>query len=119
MDRRNTHAMVDCETASLAADAAVLTIGIVMFDPMGDGSYDEHYYFKVPPIWNKGRDLSLSTIQWWMDQTDEARKEAWSGSDHMPPPHVSEALVLLERAQHIWANDPDADCTWLKSLFEQ
>lgn len=68
-----THCMIDCETLSQSPQAAVISIGACIFDANGI-----HHTFKVniKPESAKafGMIISQDTIEWWLKQSDEARK---------------------------------------------
>lgn len=120
MEPNRKHAAIDLETASLAYNAHVLTVGLVIFDPMADESTDLKYHWVVPDHFNNGADVDAGTIKWWMAQSEAARSQAWlvpSGNEgHMHPPFLN-IIEMLEQVDHIWANDPDADCQWMKELY--
>lgn len=122
---KNNHLMLDIETASSRNDAVVLTVGVLRFDPYGDASGDYANHWVIPFSDNKGGHIDLDTIKWWMEQTDEARKAAWLDTRGVAPTSpTSEApfwniVEMLNTAEHIWANDPDFDCTVMRSFMER
>jgi hypothetical protein len=121
MEPQRKHAAIDLETASLAYNAAVLTIGLVIFDPMADESTDLKYHWVVPQHYNNGADVDLGTVKWWMQQSEAARSQAWLATpdlDPMHPPFLN-IIQMLDEVEHIWANDPDADCQWMKELYKR
>ena len=121
MEPQRKHAAIDLETASLAYNATVLTIGLVIFDPMADESTDLKYHWVVPQHYNNGADVDLGTGKWWMQQSEAARSQAWLATpdlDPMHPPFLN-IIQMLDEVEHIWANDPDADCQWMKELYKR
>jgi hypothetical protein len=125
----NKHLQIDIETGANSPNSHVLTIGLLLFDPLGDGSLDEGWHLGVPANMNKGRELNYDTLAWWMKQSDKARNNSWvnphsyreAGSEHTDVPvgnlqHILRTAVT--QAEHIWANDPDFDCVIMRSFFE-
>jgi hypothetical protein len=119
------HAMLDLESVSTDPNGAILTIGILLFDPMKDEKDDFGVNYVVPFAHNKGRTVDLETMKWWMEQSPEAQRASWiTGRDAMPatPEHslyINALMQVFDQVDHIWANDPDFDCVMLKSFFEQ
>lgn len=103
--------MVDIETLSTEANAVVLGIGAVLFDPHGDqyeytpGSakanalldnpeYGGTLPYDIFPMCfertidiqsclDVGMAVSGGTLKWWSEQADEARKPAFAGEDNL------------------------------------
>lgn len=73
--------MLDLETMSTSANAAIVSIGACA----NDGRPDFYMRVDLESCMNAGLKVDASTIQWWMQQSDEARKalciEAWSLED--------------------------------------
>jgi len=67
--------MVDIETMGLAPDGAVASIGAVKFDPHGVG-VGEKFYTNVQIDGQEkfGRQITGSTVMWWLTQSEDARK---------------------------------------------
>lgn len=117
MSVNNSHGMLDIETAGTGVKAHILTIGFLQFDPLGDGSEDVGHHFVVGPRYNTGRELDFDTLKWWMQQNESARSQAWLAT---ATPSV-EMFSVLEQVfittEHLWANDPDFDCSIVKDWF--
>lgn len=67
------HIMIDFETLSLKPNAVLLALGAVAFDA-DTGVLLEQFYVNIDPRIQPGRDISASTVLWWMQQNDEARQ---------------------------------------------
>lgn len=114
-----THIMVDIETLSTANNAAIVSIGAVVFtqDEIVEVFYSE---VSLASNFELGRNISPDTILWWMKQSDEARA-LFSNNDKAP--HL--AFVLGEFAgfcfKHdvnwIWGNGATFDNVILRSAF--
>lgn len=64
--------MLDFETLSLKENAVLLSIGACTFDP-ATGDIGHTFYTAIDPRTQPGRDISASTVLWWLDQDDAAR----------------------------------------------
>lgn len=67
--------MFDMETLGSIADAPILSIGAVRFDPHGDAIGDQGFYRSVTleSNFDYHRRPSEQTIQWWMKQSEGAQ----------------------------------------------
>lgn len=65
--------MLDLETMGNSSDAAIVSIGAVFFEPLTGETGSEFY--EVIDLADSARfgELDASTVQWWMEQSDEAR----------------------------------------------
>lgn len=132
------HIMVDLETLSTEANAVILSIGAVWFDPHGqqftltegdlllgpDGEAREGVswpYDLFPMCFERsidiqssidlGRSVSGSTIKWWCDQTPEARKAAFAGESTLREA-LNDFADFVKMVAHNWptgAEDQKAD----------
>lgn len=62
--------MLDLETMSTSANAAIVSIGACA----NDGRPDFYMRVDLESCMHAGLKVDASTIQWWMQQSDEARK---------------------------------------------
>lgn len=109
--------MVDIETLGLHPRAHVLSIAAVRFDPETGELGDElHLTLQGAEQEAIGRIKELSTIRWWLDQSDEAKKifEQSAINDHTALVKFSQ---FLNENDKIWANGPDFDLVVLKTLY--
>ena len=67
-----TRLMLDFESLSLRENAVLLAIGACTFDP-ATGDIGAEFYAAIDPRTQFGRDISASTVLWWMEQGDAAR----------------------------------------------
>lgn len=123
------HGMLDLETLDTTETAHILSIGFVIWTPdhivydknTEELNYQTKFHALVPNEYNKGRSISASTVQWWMQQDENARK-VFSGRNNafygdMQP--LFNVVNMIENVDHIWANDPDFDCAILKNWLAQ
>lgn len=111
--------MVDMETMSTRADAVIISIGAVKFDPNSDKMDNEGFYASISISSNldAGRHISEDTMQWWMKQSDGAR--AVFSEPKIP---LSEALDSFKEwvgvgKYEIWSNGADFDIPMLGHAF--
>lgn len=112
------HVMLDLEALSLSPNGVILTVGAVVFD--SEALYAEHYVrLAVEPQQAMGRDVNFDTLTWWSQQSDAARKEAFSGQR---PLLLNDSLAELSRFLRdscVWANGAGFDLPMLRSLYMQ
>lgn len=116
------HVMVDLETISLANNAALLSIGAIVFDE--EHTWQE-FYVKIDSLScvKLGLHKDSATLDWWEQQDSNARKEAFSGTEQLAIVLVqfTEWLDNLKTFQGepvtIWGNGVAADNIWLKSAY--
>jgi exodeoxyribonuclease VIII len=72
-----TQIMIDFETLSLKENAVLLSLGACMFDP-DTGEIGYTFYCKIDPRTQPGRDISASTVIWWLGQDQAARDKVLS-----------------------------------------
>lgn len=101
MNPMNTKIMLDLETLGTAPGSVILSIGAVKFDR--HGLRPNPFYARIDPqsCIDAGLVMDVSTVVWWMKQSDEARAEFVLGEKT----RIREALQGFS----IWANyDPVA-----------
>ena len=68
------HIMVDLETMSNAPNAAIVAVGAVAFS-VDDGIGDQFYFpVGLKSSMDAGLHVDPDTIEWWMNQSQEARR---------------------------------------------
>ena len=128
----NKHAMIDIETLGRRPGCPVLSIGVVWFDPECNGWKPRHkgFYVKfdfqeVVDICRDG--LDPATIAWWMQQSDDARKELVSseGTTELVPGLQAMAQFLTHHSEdkdlrdvYVWGNSNLFDLGILQYLYD-
>jgi 3' exoribonuclease, RNase T-like len=138
------HISIDIETMGVKANAAIISIGAVLFDPqetvvaaLGGGTF----YRKVDLASSirAGLQVDASTIMWWMQQSDDARAEFARKDKDNPRNALYEVLgdlvtwfeahggywgpegnsiqTPMRGDLRVWAKGPDFDCVILESAF--
>jgi len=111
--------MIDIETLGTAPGSVILSIGAVAFDAE-TGEFGEEYYAAIDPqsCIDLGLSVDMSTLKWWMAQSEEARSAAFAGSDYL-----SKALYDLHQfvanaePSRVWAKPPSFDLVLLESAY--
>jgi hypothetical protein len=117
-DPNTVHVMIDLETLSTRANATILSIGATKFT-LADGITDEFYCnIDAKSCKAAGLHVDKSTIEWWMQQSKEARDAlledqisiteamtrftAWIGNDKVMPwgNGASFDISIMESAYH-------------------
>lgn len=135
--------MLDFETLSLKENAVLLALGACAFDP-ATGEIVSEFYAAIDPRTQHHRDISASTVLWWMEQDDAARNkitQAVKDADRLadlelgtpeydeaannavlPINHVAMAFnawveSLGQDNLKCWSNGA-VDHAWLQSMFD-
>lgn len=110
--------VIDIETAGKGPKAAVLAIGAVQCD-LTTGERGASFYATIRPAdaYLYG-DRDNSTLQWWGEQPEEARREAFGGEmlSHSVACAFSQWLVQIKQPI-VWGNGPTFDITILENLY--
>lgn len=113
---KEKHCMVDVETMSSDSDAAIIQIGAVIAT-LDDGIIARFEKTILPESALKYGKASGSTLKWWMGQSEDARKSAWSG-DVTLPYALSEFFIFSGRLNI----DPNASAPpmqfWAHATFD-
>lgn len=117
-----TAIMVDLETLSTRHDAAILSIGAVIFDPFIPGEIGATFETTISMASNAAlnRHIDPGTVQWWLQQTPEAQAALLGGQQFQ----LTHALgqfrdwVIAQSPSQVWANSPSFDCVILRSAFD-
>lgn len=118
--------MGDLETMGHGSDAVIISIGAVKFDPEKKQIYDR-FYTKVDPqsCLDAGLSVSGSTITWWLDQSDAARREFTQGTlpslkialDHFTL-WMNKQIIPGEKGNRFWGNGATFDNVILTNAYK-
>lgn len=106
--------MVDIETLSTANDAAVLSVGVAVFN---DTQILDTNGWAIDLKQMTG-EVDFGTLQWWMKQDEQAREFSFKGT-HAPLFVAQQLNPYLVNAEEVWANDPDFDLVILESWWQR
>lgn len=111
------HVMIDLETMSTAPDAAIVSIGAVVFDPRY-GKINRNRTFYMELDWDtQNRRTDSSTIEWWDKQTEEAR-EGLNGMDELDDA-LKQLADFLPQDARVWGNGSVFDIGILENAYRQ
>lgn len=113
------HIMIDNETLSTRPDAVILSIGAVKFDPYSDEVDNGGFYAVVSISSNldAGRHISESTLQWWMQQSEGARKVFSEPSISLPDALNSLTEWIDGPNYKIWSNGASFDIPMIEHAY--
>lgn len=125
--------MIDLETLSTHKNAAIIEIGAVEFNKETGETGEMFNVIIKPSDWCKnGRHVDGETIQWWLSQSDEARKRFTEISEDITVMKLEDALHQLryfimgcdnldDRSKEhvvVWGNGSTFDISILEDAYE-
>lgn len=119
MSEKYPHFMIDIETLGNTSNAAVVQIGCVGFFPT---SSQVSKQFKINVTPHEKSSMDFSTVQWWMGQSEEARKSVFEGQ-FFEPKEALEALTQFitenasEYGHKVWSKPSTFDIVILENLY--
>lgn len=118
--------MIDIETLGKSTNALALSLAAVCFDP--DSNHvgpTFHMHIDAEMAVRNGARMDVSTVLWWMRQSEEARKAIGEGQHDSVP----EALVLSMLSSwfhthtigpvEVWALPPQFDLRIIREMAER
>ncbi len=126
------HCMVDIETLGTGRDAAILSIGAVLFKPelgwVADPAFDAGGQFYVVVDLEHSASpgtIDAATVGWWMQQSQEARDSIFSEAARggaLPLQAALQAFFLWFKsssARALWSNGPLFDERLIREAAER
>lgn len=115
------HLMLDLETMGNDSYSVITSIGAVEFD-LNTGEYGRTFYERIDiqSCLNSGMKINGSTIYWWLQQNDEARKEMCKPSDNIKNVLEKFKSFMDEiggNSVYIYGRSPRFDCGLLKDAY--
>lgn len=112
------HLMLDIETMSTQNSAAMLQIAAVEFDILtGETGKEFNVNVNLQSCLDCGLTMEASTVMWWMQQSDEARKSLIKTN----PLHLKDALIefskFCTKEYEVWGNSARFDCGILQNAY--
>lgn len=110
--------MVDLETLGNGSTAAIISIGAVAFDAES-GKIESEFYVNVDPqsCVDAGLKMDVSTVMWWMKQSDEARS-----AFNVKGESIEVALNMFKewypQSAALWGNGATFDNVILDNAFK-
>lgn len=115
--REQTHLMFDIETLDTKPTAVVLSVAAVLFTPY-NGMYSDalNVTLSVPEQLKLGRTVDQSTWDFWAKQDKEVRDAQFFSDTSSLETLRANVKELINKADYLWANDPDFDLVILRDL---
>lgn len=115
--------MIDLETLDVLPSSVIVSVGVCWFNSEGVGSRKE-WKLDVEEQLSKRRTVSWSTLKWWLNQSDDARKDLTTGETTPINIFIEELYEFIRppggpKYWTIWANSPTFDCVMLHNLAKQ
>jgi exodeoxyribonuclease VIII len=113
--------MVDLETLSTNLNAAILTLGAVIFDPFIDAPMQELYLrITLEDQEELGSEINNDTIEWWSKQQPEIIEEAFGEENRVS---FQEAMSRFHKfawnCDKFWSHGATYDLIILQLAFKQ
>jgi len=111
--------MLDLETLGNSSGCIILSIGAVHFDPKSNEIDPFYFYSTISPEDSQkhGLKFDASTVIWWMQQNDAARKALTSAT--APPVNVLDQFAAwLPKDAIVWGNGSDFDNVILAEAYK-
>jgi len=114
--------MIDMETLDTSPYCVILTIGVVRFDPYGEGVAER---LELRPTIEEqtekyNRVINEDTLRWWSEQSPAALEEAMSDRDRIS---FNDCLEKLYRfgwnRRAVWSNGAAFDIVVAETAFRQ
>lgn len=113
--------MIDIETLGTASDAAVLSIGMLEFDPYsGVMGAEQYHVLEVDSQLQAGASVTMGTIQWWITEAAAVFPHL-DQSVVLRTPGVATSMVssFCKERSRIWAHGPHFDVAILNNLHRR
>ena len=101
------HLMMDFETLGLTANAPIVQIGAVYFDPDTGRTYEEiSIQLILGDVLAEGFTVEASTLLWWMSQSEEARGRVLTSFQGVMTARtaVSNLTEFMREAEVVWSH---------------
>ena len=111
------HVMIDLETMGTTPNAAIVSIGAVIFDPRYNIVSKDTFYTELD--WrNQGRHFEPSTREWWSKQSVIAKQVLHRGTISLPDA-LEDLTFWLPDDVRVWGNGPTFDISIPEDAFRQ
>ena len=108
---------IDLETLGTKHNSYILSIGIAKFD-INTGEIASTYYQNVSCANNKFK-IDVSTVLWWLEQSEDARQAITAKSDVLDIKFALNDLTnfIKEKDALVWGNGATFDITILEHAY--
>ena len=111
--------MLDLETLGNGNNAAIIAIGACAFELPDDGKAMDTFYERVDPESSVagGMKMDVSTVLWWMQQSDAARKSTFEGKTISLHDALQQFSAWVGGDCPVWGNGATFDNVIIRSAF--
>lgn len=116
MKLEGTHIMVDLETLGTSSNSVILSLGAAKFTRFG---VTDTFYRHIDPqsCVNAGLVMDVSTVMWWMMQSDDARA-AFAGKGDPLTGVLQDFGLWFPKDACLWGNGATFDNVLLGSAYK-
>lgn len=122
MDKEKTfgHLMLDIETMGNESFSSILSIGALEFD-IETGETGKEFYINIDlqSCMDLGLIVNASTIMWWLEQNDRARKDLTDRNALSIQEALLEFSKFCNKDYQIWGNSARFDCGILQNAYNK
>ena len=114
--------MLDLESLGTRPDCAILTLGVVKFDPYTVDKFGDSLYLRidVDEQLALGREVQEDTLTWWGRQADDVREEALGEENRVSLDKLYRDLNrFCVGVGNIWCQGPAFDIVILENIYRQ
>lgn len=114
------HVMVDIESMGNTSESAIISIGAVKFD-IKTGETGEEFYtiIDLQSCLDIGLTMDASTVLWWLQQSDAARKEFTKKGVSIVKALEDFSAFLIDSNCEIWGNSARFDLGLLNDAYNK
>ena len=111
--------MIDTETLGVEADAVILSIGAVKFDPNSDAIDDNAFYSAISIESNlrSQRHIDPDTLRWWLKQSREAQAVFFETKNSLRAVLTELSAWINNEDSCVWSNGADFDIPLLAHAY--
>lgn len=112
------HVMLDIETFGTKSNSVIAAISAVYFDlESGDTGLEFNCLVDIQSCIDVGLKIDISTLKWWMGQSDQAREIVISGNEKIK--HALEKFSnFVGDNKYIWGNSARFDLGILQNAYD-
>ena len=120
ISKKFNHLMLDIETMGNESFSSIISIGALEFD-IETGKTGKEFYVNIDlqSCIDLGLIINASTVMWWMQQNEQARKE-FTNKDSLS---IKRALLkfsqFCNKNYQIWGNSARFDCGILQNVYNK
>ena len=111
--------MLDIETLDTRSTSVILSIGACQFDENGVIHNTLHKRIDIDSCLRRGLTVGGHTILWWMDQSEEARRNLTQGEICSLEQALSALSSFIKQGDVVWANGANFDVPILENAYEK